>query len=125
MLFRSLTMLLSDVLESLREGNWRAADLEAGGGMEMLARSTLRLVVLGSDDRPFLLETREGPGGRRCEVFHDLVLSPLEVRTSCSITSKSHAVRHTSMGETACFFPWVVKPVSINDVSFKLCFVII
>ena len=98
-------MLLSDVLESLREGNWRAADLEAGGGMEMLARSTLRLVVLGSDDRPFLLETGEGPGGRRCEVLHDLALSPLEVRTSCSITSKSHAVRlvHTKHGGLLAF----------------------
>jgi len=92
--------------------------------MEMLARSTLRLAVLGSDDRSFLLETGEGPGGRRCEVLHDLALSPLEVRTSCSITSKSHAVRlvHMKHGGTACFFSWVA---SINDVSFELCFVII
>ena len=62
--------------------------LDAGGGIEMLARSTLVLVVSGSDERAFREEGEEDDGpeeARRCEAVHDLVLSALMVRESWSI----------------------------------------
>lgn len=77
--------LLSDAFESRREGNCRAIVLEAGGGIDTLARSTLPPFSSGSEDRAFLLAGEELlPEARACGV-HDRVLSVLTVRDSCSI----------------------------------------
>lgn len=80
-------LLLSEALDGLLEGNWRGTDLEAGGGMEMLARSTTLLLCSGSAERPFLAAFGLVEGTERgCEEeARDLELSELVVRTRVSI----------------------------------------
>jgi hypothetical protein len=80
--------MLSDAFDSRLDGSCLAITLVAGGGIEMLARSTLPLVVSGSDDRAFLEDTGDDDAAEDAsswEAFHDLVLSALTVRESCSI----------------------------------------
>jgi hypothetical protein len=58
---------------------------DTGGGIEMLARSTLPPPVSGSEDRAFLEDAGVVPEDSGCWVVHDRELSTLVVRESSSI----------------------------------------
>jgi hypothetical protein len=78
--------MLSEALDGLHASKCSTIALEAGGGMEMLVRSTLPLFVSGSDDRAFRVEAGVVvPEESRCGFVHECELSELTVRVSDSI----------------------------------------
>ena len=69
---------LSEALEGLRGGYWRVMEVDAGGGMEIFALSTLELVVPGSAERPLRLDSEEADE-REWVVGRDWLLFPLSL----------------------------------------------
>jgi hypothetical protein len=95
---------LSDALDRRRRGNCLGTDLEAGGGMETLDRSTLPTPVSGPEDRAFLLVVEPSPAVRRCGV-RARVLSELTVRDSCSMLLNGAGGLRSRVGcVQKCFF---------------------
>lgn len=90
---RVSSKLVSSALESRREGNCLGTALEAGGGMEMLARTALASLV-SSDARPFLLAADD------CNNTGARVLSVLTVRFS-SIPAIVPELRRSALGSEA------------------------
>ena len=79
---RVSSKLVSEALDGRREGNCLGTALEAGGGMEMLARTALASLV-SSDARPFLLTAADDCSRVGAHVLVlVLVLSALTVRFS-------------------------------------------
>jgi hypothetical protein len=78
---------LSDAFEGRRSGKCLGTDLDAGGGIETLARSTLPPTDSGSEARVLRLPGEEPfpDAASRRGVVHDRELSVLTVRDSCSI----------------------------------------
>jgi len=90
---------LSDALEGRREWNWRGIVLEAGGGIDKLARSTCGATVpSGSRERPFLLlvESDGEPLSSAWLLLRECTLSRLVVRDRGSMNEALNAAEERS-----------------------------
>lgn len=111
---------MSEALEGLRSGCWRAMGLGFGGGIDMLARSTSPRLVPGSAERPLRLVVGDEAPESEWDPWRDLVLSALVVRVRGSIWGGWTDVTRRTWRFEDLLFGWRANALQVLHACLRL-----